>query len=49
MNYPAFMKKVDEYAERGDADELRVFMDIPSYDTDAIVMGNTTPKPCGQF
>ena len=26
MNYPAFMKKVDEYAERGDVEELRVFI-----------------------
>ena len=26
MNYPAFMKKVDEYAEQGDADELRMFI-----------------------
>ncbi|MBR1709241.1 MAG: hypothetical protein IJ719_10490 [Clostridia bacterium] len=26
MNYPVFMKKVEEYAEQGDADELRVFI-----------------------
>lgn len=26
MNYPAFMKKVEEYANQGDAEELRVFI-----------------------
>lgn len=42
MNYPVFMKKVEEYAEQGDADELRVFIhnlarEIKQSDRDAFL------------